>query len=94
VWRLVDAVALIGHTWYCKNYGKPGSGNFSGWRCGSGGPCPTEYADRDDAMRRVVPYLLESMRERIANARQELARVERVHAAALAACEAATKCGR
>lgn len=90
-WTLDDAVALIGCTWYCKNYGPAAyeGSSFSGWRCGSGGPWPTEYASREDAMRRVVPYLLERMRSRIVHARNELVRLERVHAAATAAHDAA-----
>jgi hypothetical protein len=80
-WTLENAVALIGCTWYLQDYGVsyPGS-PFTGWKCGSGGPWPTQYKGREDAMNRVIPYLLERMQERIVAARAALAELERVHA--------------
>jgi hypothetical protein len=96
-WELVDDVALIGWRWGVTNYGGDHTRMdtpWVGWRYGSGGPFGgdrAKYATRDEAMRACVPYMLERMRSRIVHARQELARVERVHAAALAAHEASKK---
>lgn len=79
-WDLDNAVELIGMHWSCKNYGKASyeGSPFSGWKCGSGGPWPEQYNSREDAMTRVILYLIERMKERLTAAEKKVEKLRSI----------------